>query len=186
MAPLFEFSQESSFLMNKGQTRGMIAITIGFILIVIAGITLSFLVVDRLSGSQTLVVAVLIFLFVSPIFAYGVYTYARSTEEEAYATNEEMEKPRQLLDILREQEHGDVIELANQLETSPSELKAYIQDLSQLSLFSGIADWENDVIAMVEPMVIESIENCKTCQNPIEISGNITICQHCRTEYYKL
>lgn len=171
--------------MNKGQIRGMIAIVMGFMIVIIASIILSFLAVDTLTTIQLIMVAVVVFLLVSPIFAYGVYTYARSTEEEAYATNEEMEKPRQLLDILREQEQGDVITFANQLEISPDAIKSYIQDLGQLALFSGIADWENGVIAMVEPMVIEAIDNCKTCENPIEIAGNITICKHCGTEYYK-
>ena len=171
--------------MNKGQTRGMVAIVIGFIVVIIAGIALSFLATDMLSTTEVILVAVFVFVFVSPLFAYGVYTYARSTEVEVYATNEEMEKPRQLLDILREQGHGDIIALSTQLETSPPKIKAYIADLSQLELFSGIADWENGVIALLNPAVIETIDTCKTCQHPIKISGNVTICKYCNTEYYK-
>jgi len=171
--------------MNKGQIRGMIAIVFGFIIVVIAGIVLSFLATDILSTSQVLITAAVVFLFVSPIFVYGVFTYARATEEEAYATNEEMEKSRQLLDILREEEHGEVHELAQQLGTTPAAIRAYIADLSQLDLFSGIADWENGVIAIVNPIVIEAIDTCKTCQNSIKITDKITICKHCGTEYHK-
>ncbi len=171
--------------MNKGQTRGMIAIVLGFVVVVIAGIALSFLANDVLSPTQILITAVVVFLFVSPFFAYGVFTYARSTEEEAFATNEEMEKPRQLLDILREDGHGELGDLAERLDTTPAAIRAYITDLSQLDLFSGIADWENEVLALVNPMVIEAIDSCKTCQNPIEVTDKVTICKHCGTEYYK-
>ena len=171
--------------MNKGQTRGMIAIVSGFIIVVIAGIALSFLAGDILSTTQIIITAVIVFLVVSPIFAYGIFIYARSTEEESYATNEEMEKPRQLLDILREQEYGEVPVLAQKLGTTPANIRSYITDLSQLELFSGVADWENGVIAIVNPLVIEAMENCKTCQNPIDITDKVTICKHCGTEYYK-
>lgn len=172
--------------LNKGQIRGMIAIVIGFVIAIIAGISLSFFAVDVLTTSQTLIVGVLVFVFVSPLFVYGVYTYARSTEAEVYATNEEMEKPRLLLDILREQGQGHIAELATQLETTPESIKSYIKDLSDLTLFSGIVDETNGVIAVVNPMVIEAIDTCKTCQNPIEITGNLTVCRHCGTEYYKI
>jgi len=172
--------------LNKGQTRGMIVIVVGFVIAIIAGISLSFLAVEVLSTSQVLIAGVIVFVIVSPLFAYGVYTYARSTEADAYATNEEMEKPRQLLDILREKGQGEINELANQLETTPENIKSYIKDLSDLALISGIVDNTNGVIAVVNPMVIEAIETCKTCGDPLEITGNLTVCEHCGTEYYKI
>lgn len=163
----------------------MVAIITGFIITIIAGLTLSFLA-TTLSSNQVIIAGVVTFIVISPLFGYGVYTYARSTEAEAYQTNEDMEKPRLLLDILREEGHGDVIDLAQRLETSPQAIHHYIEDLSQLNLFSGIADWDNGVIAMLEPTVIHAIQTCKTCQNPINIDKNKTVCPHCATEYYTL
>lgn len=177
---------ESGYLMNKGQIRGMIAIGFGFVIVTLAGITLSFLAGNVLTTTQTIISAILIFLALTPIFGYGILTYARSTEDEAYATNDDMEKPRLLLDYLRLHGQADITQLAEELDTSPSQIKRYIDDLSQLSLFSGIADWDNQVIAIVEPVVINTLDACKSCKNPIKILNNKTTCQHCGTEYYKL
>ncbi|MGB7341489.1 MAG: hypothetical protein WBC91_21510 [Phototrophicaceae bacterium] len=162
----------------------MVAIVAGFIITVIIGLILSLFATNLLSPTQVITIGVITFIVISPLFGYGVYTYARSTEAEAYQTNEDMEKPRLLLDILRDNGHGDVLELANQLETHPEVIRHYIDDLSQLGLFSGIADWENGMIAMIPTTVIQAIETCRTCQNPISIAGDLTICPHCATEYY--
>ncbi len=172
--------------MNNGQIKGMVAIAIGFAIVTIAGITLSFLAGEVLNTTQTIISASLIFVVLTPLFGYGILTYARSTENEAYATNEDMEKPRLLLDYLRSHGQADVTQLANELDTIPSQIKRYIDDLSQLSLFSGIADWDNGIIAMVEPSVMNTLDTCKNCKKPIKILDNKTICQHCATEYYKL
>ncbi|GAB5492111.1 MAG: hypothetical protein Phog2KO_23260 [Phototrophicaceae bacterium] len=172
--------------MNTGQTKGMILITLGFVIIVIAGITLSFLAGSVLNSAQTLLAGIIIFIVLAPIFGYGILTYARATEAETYVMNTDMEKPRLLMDYLREHGQADISLLADELQTTPKEIQSYIQDLSDLSLFSGIADWDNGVIAMLQPSVIEALDKCKNCKNPIKILNNATTCQHCGTEYYKL
>ena len=172
--------------MNKGQIRGMLAISLGFIIVTLAGIALSFLADSVFTTVQTIITAFIIFLTLSPLFGYGILTYARSTENEVYTTNDDMEKPRLLLDYLRSHGNADVTQLAQELDTIPSQIRLYIDDLSQLSLFSGIADWDNGIIAMVEPSVMNTLDTCKNCKKPIKILDNKTICQHCATEYYKL
>jgi len=177
---------ESGYLMNNGQIRGMLAIGFGFAVVTLAGIALSFLAGSILTTTQTIISAILIFLALTPVFAYGILTYARSTEDEAYATNDDMEKPRLLLDYLRLHGQADITQLAEELETTPRQIKSYVDDLSQLSLFSGIVDWSNEVIAIVEPSMMNTLDTCKSCKNPIKILDNRTTCQHCGTEYYKL
>ena len=172
--------------MNTGQTKGMILISFGFVTIAIAGITLSFLAGDILTTTQTITAGIIIFIVLAPIFGYGILTYARATEAESYITNTDMEKPRLLMDYLRKHGQADINLLADELQTTPKEIQSYIQDLSDLSLFSGIADWDNGIIAMLQPSVIEALDKCKNCKNPIKILNNATTCQHCGTEYYKL
>lgn len=172
--------------MNKGQIRGMIAIGFGFVIITLAGITLSFLAGSVLTTTQTIISAVLIFIALSPVFGYGILTYARSTEDDAYATNDDMEKPRLLLDYLRLHGQADITRLAEELGATPSQIKSYINDLSELSLFSGITDWDNEIIAIIEPSVMNDLDACMSCKNPIKIIDNKTTCLHCGTVYYRL
>lgn len=172
--------------MNTGQTKGMIAISLGFILITLASITLSFLTGNILSTTQTIIAGIIIFIVFTPVFGYGIFTYARATEAESYITHTDMEKPRLVMDYLREHGQADISILAQEFNISPHEIQSYINDLSDLSLFSGIADWDNGIIAMVNPIVIEALDTCKNCKNPIKILNNVTTCQHCGTEYYKL
>ncbi|MEM9950685.1 MAG: hypothetical protein AAF846_03720 [Chloroflexota bacterium] len=186
MPLLLENGQESVDMeLNQGQTRGIVAIIIGFAITTIVGIVLSFFAVERLPSSQVLLIAIITFIITVPIFGYGIYTYARSTEADVYATNTDMEKPRLLLDILREQGQGDVRLLAEQLNTSPNDIRDYIDDLSRLQLFSGIADWETGLIALADSSVIQAIDTCRNCQNPIQISNNVTVCPNCGTHYYQ-
>ena len=170
--------------MNKGQTRGIIAISIAFVIATIGGIGLSFLAVD-LSIGQVLTSAFVIFVVIVPFFGYGIYTYARHTQEKSALTNDEMEKPRQLLDLLRQQGQADVDTLAQDLDTTPAVIRGYVDDLVQLALFNGIADWDNGVIAMANPMVMAAIDQCKNCENTLNIQTGTTVCVQCGTEYYK-
>lgn len=171
--------------MTKGQVQGVISIAIAFVIATIGGIALSFLAINTLKVEQVLFLASLIFLLTLPFFVYGIYTYAKHTQEKSTLTNDEMEKPRLLLDLLREHGQADVLILAEQLETTPQAIKSYIENLNQLELFSGIADWENNVIAIFNPTVIGAIDRCKSCDNPISIETGRTVCSTCGTEYYK-
>lgn len=186
MTKLSKRGMKRGYFMNKGQTRGMLAIGFGFLIITFAGIALSFLAINVLTTPQTFISAIIVFIVSSPLFGYGILTYARSTEDEAYATNDDMEKPRLLLDYLHEHGQSDISILAKELDTTPSNIKQYINELSELSLFSGIIDWDNGLIALAKPSVIEALDICKSCKNPIKIYGNVTTCQHCGTEYYRL
>lgn len=170
--------------MNAGQKQGMIAIGIGFVLTVIASLALSYLTSDTMS---LLISAVIIFLLIAPLFGFGIYRYAKSTQEERTSLAEEMEKPRQLLDILKEKGQADIRFLSDELHSNPEEIKAMIADLTALQLFSGIVNWEDGLIAMVDPDLLQLIDICKNCQNPIEIKeATVTICTHCGTEYHRI
>lgn len=171
--------------MNDGQRRGAIAITIGFVLVALGGFALSFVAGGVLTPTQVVMVGILFFLVVSPIFGYGIYTYAKFSEASALATNDEMEKPRLLLDMLREHPQADIHILANQLETTPEMIVTYIDDLARLDLFTGIVDVDNAVLAIVEPVVLNALESCKTCSAAILVQDGITVCATCGTRYYR-
>lgn len=170
--------------MNSGRSRGLIAIVTGLFVVVIAGIILSFLSESVLSLNMTITIGIIIFLLVSPLLGYGIYTYARHTQDVSTATNDEMQKPRQLLDILRHEEQMDVTILASQLDVPLINIKNYIDDLSQLELFAGMTDWHNGKIQLISPQVLQSIQHCHTCASLIEIHQGITQCQNCQTEYH--
>jgi hypothetical protein len=165
--------------LNAGQQRGAIAIGIAFVLTAITGIVLSYLAINW-ETSALFGVGLLAFLLLAPLFAYGIYTYGRHSQEEAPA--EEMTIPRQLLELLREKGAIDIVKLEHDLAVNS--IKPIIDDLSRLELFNGIVDWEAGTIALLEPSVIASIENCKHCSKPIDVSRGITVCQNCETEYH--
>jgi hypothetical protein len=165
--------------LNAGQRRGAIVIGIAFILTAITGIGLSYLAIAW-ETSALIGAGVVAFIVLAPLFAYGIYTYGRHSQEEAPA--EDMTIPRQLLDMLREGGASNIALLAVDLGV-PS-IKPIIDDLSRLELFSGIVDWEAGTVALLEPTVVASIETCKHCGRPIEIQRGLSICQNCRTEYH--
>jgi hypothetical protein len=156
-----------------------VAIGIAFGLTVLAGIALSFLALSWETGA-IIGTAVLLFFLLSPLLAYGIYTFARASQEEELA--EEMTAPRQLLDMLRESHSGNITDLA--IDLGVASLKPIIADLSKLELFNGIVDWDAGTITMLEPAVMASIETCKHCGKAIQISRGITLCPNCATEYH--
>lgn len=170
--------------MNTGQKQGMIAIGVGFVLTVLAGFLLAILANDTTS---LLISATIVFLLIAPILGFGIYRYAKSTQDERISTAEEMEKPRQLLDILRERGQADISSLSQELDASPDEIKTMIDDLISLELFSGIINWDDGIIAIIDSNVLGLIDACKNCQNPIEMKEQtVTICTHCGTEYHRI
>jgi hypothetical protein len=170
--------------MNTGQKQGALAIALGFILTTIAGLILAFLVNDT---TGLLLSTGIAFLLIAPILGFGIYRYAQSTEEESLILADEMEKPRQLLDILRTQGQADIETLSQELGSSHAEIKTMIDDLARLELLSGIVNWDDGIIAMIEPDVLNFLEICKYCQNAITLKGSgRTICPHCGTEYYQV
>lgn len=165
--------------LNAGQRRGAIAIGLAFLLTAIAGVILSYLAISWDTGS-IFGAAFVIFLLLAPLFAYGIYNYAKHSQEEAPA--EEMTAPRQLLDMLREKGASNIAELS--IDLGVSSLKPIIADLSRLELFNGIVDWDAGTIALIDPNVMALIETCKHCGRPIAIQRGITICPNCKTEYH--
>lgn len=165
--------------LNAGQRRGAIAIGLAFGLTVVAGIALSYLAINW-ETSALLGAGFMVFLLLAPIFGYGIFTYAKFSQEEALA--DEMTAPRQLLDMLRAEGASNITDVA--LDLGVPSLKPIIADLSRLELFNGIVDWQAGTIALLEPSVMASIETCKHCQKPIQISRGVTICPNCATEYH--
>jgi hypothetical protein len=165
--------------LNAGQRRGAIAIGIAFVFTALLGIGLSFLAINW-DTTALFGAGFLAFILIAPLFAYGIYTYGRHSQEEVPA--EDMTIPRQLLDILREQGASDIAMLS--VDLGVASIKPIIDELSRLELFNGIVDWDAGTIALLEPTVIASIEKCKHCSQVIAIHRGLTICQNCGTEYH--
>jgi predicted PurR-regulated permease PerM len=173
--------------MNSGQKQGMVIIAFGFILTVIAGVTLAFLANEILDTLALTISAVIAFLLLAPIFGFGIYRYANSTQEAINVLADEMEKPRQLLDILKAKGQTDIESLSRELDTSPSEIKTMIDDLSDLELFSGIINWDKGIIAIIDSSILNLMETCKNCTKPITMEEHsVTVCAHCGTEYHQI
>jgi multisubunit Na+/H+ antiporter MnhG subunit len=170
--------------MNTRQKQGIIAIIVGFVLTTIAGLALTFFANDTFG---LLLSAVFIFLLIAPIFGFGIYRYAQSSQEESVLLAEEMEKPRQLLDILKEKGQADIASLSQELDSDASNIKTMIEDLISLNLFRGIINWDDGIIALVDPNVLALMETCKNCSQPIDMNEQgVTICKHCGTEYHQI
>lgn len=173
--------------MNIMRRQGSVAIALGFVLTVIAGLILAFLANDTLDTFQLLISAGIVFVLVAPIFGFGIYRYASSAQAEAHLVADEMEKPRQLLDILKANGQADLETLSRELGSSADEIKAMIDDLISLELFSGIINWDEGIIALIDPNVLKLIDTCKNCHNPISMKeSGVTICPHCGTQYYQI
>jgi uncharacterized membrane protein/ribosomal protein S27AE len=170
--------------MNSGRLIGIIAMVIALGMAMLTGLFLAQQVgAEALSGGGAIVGAFGAFIIVAPLFAFGAYMYIKGGEEEERES--EMEKQRQLLDIVQARGQVDIRNAALELNASVDEVKQMLYNLVGLQVFSGYINWDKGTLYSAEASNLRDLKECENCGASIELAGKgVVACPYCGTEYF--
>ncbi|MCA0452863.1 MAG: hypothetical protein LCI00_02680 [Chloroflexi bacterium] len=170
--------------MNSGKLIGIILIVVGFGIAVIAGLWL----VTQLSGGElqsggALIGGGLAFIPVALLVGFGIYLFVQGGKEAE--TESEMQKQRQLLDIVKSRGQVPVSDLALEMKTSVDSVKSMVHQLVGLQVFSGYINWDKGILYSSDASNLRGLEKCKNCGGDIKLAGKgVVVCPFCGTEYF--
>lgn len=170
----------------SGRTLGLGLIAVGFLSAVAGGLYLAI----QLNGGQaelgtTAAASLPLFTVVALLVGAGLYLYSRAEVGAEVVVNTEMLKPRELSDLLIARGQLKLSEAAQALGLSENEVKATLDGLATLEVFSGYSNWDDAVLGALGPEALKAMQTCIICESPIHIkSPGQTICMVCRTAYY--
>lgn len=170
--------------MNSGRLVGIILIVVGFGIAVIAGLWLA----SQVSGGQVqsggaLIGAGLAFIPVALLVGFGIYLYVQGGKEAE--TESEMQKQRQLLDIVKSRGQVAVSDLALEMKTNVDTVKNLVHQLVGLQVFSGYINWDKGILYSSDASNLRDLQKCKNCGGEIKLAGKgVVVCPFCGTEYF--
>ena len=170
--------------MNSGRLVGVILIVVGFGIAIIAGLWLA----SGVSSGQNdaggaLVGAGLAFIPVALLVGFGIYMYVQGGKEAE--AESEMQKQRQLLDIVKSRGQIAVSDLALEMKTNVDTVKSMVHQLVGLQVFSGYINWDKGILYSSDASNLRGLEKCKNCGGDIKLAGKgVVVCPFCGTEYF--
>lgn len=170
--------------MNTGRLTGIILVAAGFGVAIIAGLWLALQVsAAQLSGGGALLGAGIAFVPVALLVGFGLFLFVRGGQEAVEES--EMQKQRQLLDIVKSRGEVGVADLALEMRTSADRVKELVHQLVGLQVFSGYINWEKGVLYSSDANSLRSLKQCKNCGGDIKLVGKgVVQCPFCGTEYF--
>jgi len=168
----------------NGRLIGIIATVIGFGLTALAGLWLATQVgSEELDAGGAVLGAFIAFIFVAPIFGFGIFMYTKGGQEEERES--EMEKQRQMLDIVRARGQININELAIELQSDVDSVKSLIYQLVGLQVYSGYINWDKGILYSSDASALRELQECRNCGAPLKLAGKgVIACNHCGTEYF--
>ena len=170
--------------MNSGRLVGIILIVVGFGIAVIASLWLATQVTSgQLQSGGALVGGGIAFIPVALLAGFGIYLYVQGGKEAE--SESEMQKQRQLLDIVKSRGQVAVSDLALEMRTSVDNVKKLVHELVGLQVFSGYVNWDKGIIYSSDAANLRKLDKCKNCGGEIKLVGKGTVaCPFCGTEYF--
>lgn len=170
--------------MNSGRLVGIILIVVGFGIAVIGGLWLASQVTGgQLQSGGALVGAGIAFIPVALLVGFGIYLYVQGGKEAEFEF--EMQKQRQLLDIVKSRGQVAVSDLALEMKTNVDTVKSMVHQLVGLQVFSGYINWDKGILYSSDASNLRGLEKCKNCGGEIKLAGKgVVVCPFCGTEYF--
>ncbi|MBI1277204.1 MAG: hypothetical protein GC179_03655 [Anaerolineaceae bacterium] len=170
--------------MNSGRLVGIILIVVGFGIAVIAGLWLASQVsAGQVQSGGALIGAGLAFIPVALLVGFGIYLYVQGGKEAE--TESEMQKQRQLLDIVKSRGQVAVSDLALEMKTNVDTVKSMVHQLVGLQVFSGYINWDKGILYSSDASNLRDLQKCKNCGGEIKLAGKgVVVCPFCGTEYF--
>jgi hypothetical protein len=160
---------------------GVALTTIGFVMAALAGLALASQV-NSLGTGGLFAGAGLAFAVVLPFLGAGIFFYARGSREPE-ETESTLPQQVRLSDLMNTRQTAALDALATELNVSAQDVLNMVHELAQLRLFSGYLTPEAQ-LHRIEPVVIQQMNRCQRCGNPLVLDSAISLCPSCGTEYY--
>ncbi|TVR19036.1 MAG: hypothetical protein EA396_13635 [Anaerolineaceae bacterium] len=170
--------------MNQGRLVGLILMAVGAGLTVMAGL---FLAVRTGEEDATMLGTVLgaglAFMIVAPLIGFGFFMWIKGGQDAEQES--EMQKQRQLLDIVKSRGQVRVDEVALEMSVPVDSVRNMVHQLVGLQVFTGYINWDDGILFSSEASKLRDLENCEKCGGRIQLAGRgIVQCPFCGTEYF--
>ncbi|MBZ0290620.1 MAG: hypothetical protein K8I30_23550 [Anaerolineae bacterium] len=167
--------------MNR--TLSMVLIAVGIIVAVGAGLWLA---VNAANGAETREVVMnagLAFVPVALLVGAGIYGLTRGAPEAVSDTR----RQRDMLDLLKDGQPRPFTELAAVMGIGAGEVRALLNQLIALRIFSGAVNWQAGSVRIIDAAALPAATPCVTCGERLDFMGEErVVCPHCGTEYFLL
>lgn len=170
--------------MNSTRLIGLILLVVGVGIAIIAGLWIASQVgSDALGAGGALLGAGLVFIPVALLAGAGIYLFARGGAQAQQQS--EMQKQRQLLDILKSRGQVSVHEMALEMGVNVDNVKQMVHQLVGLQVFSGYVNWNDGTLYSSDARQLRELQQCRNCGGAITLAGKgIVVCRFCGTEYF--
>jgi hypothetical protein len=117
-----------------------------------------------------------------PFLGVGAYMVVRGRAEEAQMA--EVQKQKQILNMVTTQGQISIAEAALKLDVSRDQVKAWVYDLVGKGLFSGYINWDDGLLISRRAADLRG-DKCPNCGGQVELSGKgVVSCPYCGTEVF--
>ncbi len=171
---------------GSGRIIGIILIVFGVAACGITGIWAATMMAssnDLTPGGAVLGLAIVFFLVVAPTVGVGIYLLVRGQHESKELA--QVDKERQLLNIVLTRGQVTIADLVLELRTSSDEVKAWIYDLVGKGLFSGYINWNDGVLYSRQASQMREGKKCPNCGGELAFAGKgVIVCPYCGSELF--
>ena len=168
--------------MSTGKTVGTILIIIGLVIAALGILWGLANLGGELETSGFVLVVGLSIILALPFLGVGAYLIVQGRSEEAKMA--EVQKEKQLLNMVATQGQISVGEAALELDVSRDQIKAWVYDLVGKGLFSGYINWDDGLLISRRAAELRG-NKCPNCGGQVELSGKgVVSCPYCGSEIF--
>jgi hypothetical protein len=168
--------------MSTGKTVGTILIIIGLVIAALGILWGLANLGGELETSGFVLVVGLSIVIALPFLGVGAYLIVQGRSEEAQMA--EVQKEKQLLNMVATQGEISIGEAALELDVSRDQIKAWVYDLVGKGLFSGYINWDDGLLISRRAAELRG-NKCPNCGGQVELSGKgVVSCPYCGSEIF--
>jgi hypothetical protein len=168
--------------MSTGKTVGTILIIIGLVIAALGILWGLANLGGELETSGFVLVVGLSIVIALPFLGVGAYLIVQGRSEEAQMA--EVQKEKQLLNMVATQGQVSIAEAALELDVSRDQIKAWVYDLVGKGLFSGYINWDDGLLISRRAAELRG-NKCPNCGGQVELSGKgVVSCPYCGSEIF--
>ena len=168
--------------MSTGKTVGTILIIIGLVIAALGILWGLANLGGELETSGFVLVVGLSIILALPFLGVGAYLIVQGRSEEAQMA--EVQKEKQLLNMVATQGQVSIGEAALELDVSRDQIKAWVYDLVGKGLFSGYINWDDGLLISRRAVELRG-NKCPNCGGQVELSGKgVVSCPYCGSEIF--
>ncbi len=171
--------------MGNGRVVGIILVVVGLTVgLIAAAFLLSGVRSEQLTQSGAILgFGITLLVLVAPLVGFGIVMFIQGRRDAGrYARADQQ---RRLLDMVRTRGEAAVSDLALDMQISQDDVRALVQELVGLQVFSGYVNWDKGTLYSAEASRLRELDKCENCGGEIELSGKgVVTCRFCGTEYF--